>query len=184
MDEAHVSAERAQAGQDSWFPQAHVKQSRAGDHTIAAGQGSPSPVGVRAGRSGPGPSGHGVGPVRHRRTFERLRHSSNRGWSGPVSVGFVGEKTWSRAEVAYVIGRRVGTAVVRNRLRRRLRAILADRASSLPVGAYVVRAAPGAPQLEFEDLRVAVGRALEQAVTGRRGGRAPAWSGGVMRGAP
>jgi ribonuclease P protein component len=79
-------------------------------------------------------------------------------------VGFVRESTWSKVEVAYAIGRRVGTAVTRNRLRRRLRAIVAEAASSLPSGAYVVRAGPEAAELDFDELRMAMGRALEQAV--------------------
>lgn len=103
--------------------------------------------------------------MRHHRTFERLRHGSSRGRSGPLSVGFVGETSWSKAEIAYVIGRRVGTAVTRNRLRRRLRAIVADETMPLPAGAYVVGVAPAAAHLGFDELRVALRQAVERAVT-------------------
>ncbi len=75
--------------------------------------------------------------------------------------------------MAYAINRRVGNAVVRNRLRRRLRAIRAEQASARPVGAYVVRTGPGGSQLGFDELKVAMSQALERA-TGRPAGRSPA----------
>jgi ribonuclease P protein component len=49
--------------------------------------------------------------------------------------------------VAFAVGRRVGGAVVRNRLRRRLRELA--RRSGLPGGAWVVIAAEGAGGVEF-----------------------------------
>jgi ribonuclease P protein component len=66
--------------------------------------------------------------------------------------------------VAYAINRQVGNAVTRNRLRRRLRSIVAERVSTLPAGAYLVRTGPDASQLSFHELKVAMSRALEQAV--------------------
>jgi ribonuclease P protein component len=179
MDEAHVSAERAQAGQNPWVPQAHVEQSRPGDHSVASGQGSPSTVGVSVGRAGSRPARWGVRPVRHRRTFDRLRHSPDRGRSGPASVGFVRETSWSRVEIAYVIGRRVGTAVTRNRLRRRLRAIVADPTARLPTGAYVIHVAPSATQLGFDELKAHLSRAVERAVAGHHDHRSPAAAAGA-----
>jgi ribonuclease P protein component len=86
--------------------------------------------------------------------------------------------------VAYAVGRPVGTAVARNRLRRRLRAIVTETASSLPVGAYVVRAGPEALRLNFDELKVAMGRALERAIPGRADrppGVAPAARAGSTR---
>jgi len=80
-----------------------------------------------------------------------------------VSVRFCEQNSWSRPEVGYAIGRQVGNAVVRNRLRRRLRAVIAECAPTLPIGAYVVGAAPGSPTLEFDELRMAMSRALERA---------------------
>jgi len=68
--------------------------------------------------------------------------------------------------VAYAVGRTVGNAVQRNRLRRRMRAIVADRAAGLPTGAYLVRGGPGGPALEFDELKVAMSRAVEKATRG------------------
>lgn len=62
--------------------------------------------------------------------------------------------------VAYAINRKVGTAVVRNRIRRRLREALAalDREDpgSLPVGDYLFTADASAARLPFAELKDAV----------------------------
>jgi ribonuclease P protein component len=56
--------------------------------------------------------------------------------------------------VAYAVGRRVGSAVTRNRLRRRLRAAVRDEASALePSCVYLVGAAPAALETTYPELR-------------------------------
>ena len=55
--------------------------------------------------------------------------------------------------VAYAIGRRAGGAVVRNRLRRRLRAIVQELRGELRPGAYLVGASADANSLPFDTLR-------------------------------
>jgi ribonuclease P protein component len=62
--------------------------------------------------------------------------------------------------VAYAIGRAVGTAPQRNRLRRRLRHLLADTAEPLPAGLYLVRVAPAARHLSHQELSETVTRLL------------------------
>jgi ribonuclease P protein component len=56
--------------------------------------------------------------------------------------------------VGFAIARSVGHAVARNRLRRRLRALVAARAGSelLPCGQLLVGARPGACERSFEEL--------------------------------
>ena len=109
-----------------------------------------------------------IGPIRSRHTHEALRRSSSRGRSGSLTVVFLEQKSWSEAEVSYAISRRVGTAVVRNRLRRRLKAIMTELAPSLVAGAYVVRTGPGSSTLDYEELRAAMSRALERATHRQR----------------
>jgi ribonuclease P protein component len=53
--------------------------------------------------------------------------------------------------LAFAIGKRAGNAVVRNRLRRRLREA-ARRLEVLPAGLYLVRAKPAAAALSFQEI--------------------------------
>lgn len=76
-----------------------------------------------------------------------------------MRVTWVPGQTDEPARVAFAIGRRVGGAVVRNRLRRRLRAIVVDAAP--PPGAYLVSAAPEAALLPFPELKAQVTKALQ-----------------------
>ena len=74
------------------------------------------------------------------------------------------------AAIAWAVPRRVGTAVVRNRTRRRLRAVLLDahRANPLPAGAYVFHVDPAAAALPSSALAAAMSEllgALRSAVT-------------------
>jgi ribonuclease P protein component len=68
--------------------------------------------------------------------------------------------------VAYAIGRRVGPAVVRNRVRRRLRAAAREidvASGGLPAGAYLVSVRPEATGRSYGELRDDLGEALTAA---------------------
>ncbi|CAN5757122.1 hypothetical protein BH24ACT6_BH24ACT6_14180 [soil metagenome] len=56
--------------------------------------------------------------------------------------------------MAFAIGRAVGSAVVRNRLRRRLRMLIS--AEQLPPGLYLIGARPPVIKRTFEELRMEV----------------------------
>jgi ribonuclease P protein component len=68
-------------------------------------------------------------------------------------------------QVGYAISRRCGNAVTRNRLRRRLRAIVADLGAGLDPGVYLITAEPGATGLDHEHLARAVRGALDSAAS-------------------
>ena len=64
--------------------------------------------------------------------------------------------------VAFAVGRRVGGAVARNRVRRRLRSLA--RASTLPAGAWLVGAGPGAGLMSYAELSAHWSAAVEHLV--------------------
>ena len=68
-------------------------------------------------------------------------------------------------QVAYVISRRVGNAVVRNRLRRRLQAMVSNRIRLAPTtlssGLYLITPSPAAVSLPSERLAEALSTALD-----------------------
>ena len=72
--------------------------------------------------------------------------------------------------VGFVVSKRVGNAVVRNRTKRRLRALVADRLPGIPTGVdLVVRANPPAATATSRDLAGALDPLLHK-VIGRLGG--------------
>ena len=101
-----------------------------------------------------------VGRITSRATFAEVQRARARGACGPVRAAFtpVDEATPGVfPQVGYAIGRRCGSAVVRNRLRRRARAVVREEAPSLPRGAFLVRLEPGASSLDAT--RFQIGRA-------------------------
>ena len=80
--------------------------------------------------------------------------SRKRAQSGPVRVHFVASLgTGEGIAVAYSVPRRVGGAVVRNRCRRRMRAVAAQVARELPSGSYLVSVGEDVLGLSFVELQ-------------------------------
>ena len=80
---------------------------------------------------------------------------------GPITVTWVAGDPGQPPRVAYAIGRKAGGAVVRNKVRRRLRAIAHDARPQLQPGAYLIGAGPAAASLPYDDLRATVCSALD-----------------------
>jgi ribonuclease P protein component len=134
MGEATVPAEHPAAGQAARVPTPDVDARRAVDSEGAAGQ-------------GPGPAVGLIWRVRDQATFRSLR-DARRVRRGPLTVAWLADGSVP-PRVAFAIGRRVGGAVVRNRLRRRLRSLA--RRSSLPGGVWLV-SATGDGRASFTEL--------------------------------
>jgi ribonuclease P protein component len=67
--------------------------------------------------------------------------------------------------VGFVVSRAVGAAVVRNRVRRRLRHLVAEQLDRIPPGSrVVVRALPGSAVATYDQLGAALGSALDRAL--------------------
>jgi ribonuclease P protein component len=65
--------------------------------------------------------------------------------------------------VGFVVSKAVGNAVVRNRTKRRLRAIMAGELSGIPAGVdVVVRAQPAAASVSFRELSEALKPLLDK----------------------
>jgi ribonuclease P protein component len=93
----------------------------------------------------------GIWRIDRRDIFEALR-GGRRQRLGPLTVTWVPGDPAEPPRVAFSIGRRVGDAVVRNRLRRRLRMLMRQAAPRMKSGAYLVGVAPEAGALSFHEL--------------------------------
>lgn len=102
------------------------------------------------------------GRVRTRRQFARFATPTSRGQSGPLRVSFVAEAgEATHVDVAYAISRKVGGAVVRNRIRRRLRALVDGLEPPPRSGFYLIRCGLETGHLSYEQLQHHLHRALE-----------------------
>lgn len=106
-----------------------------------------------------------------RRSFERLRAEGVRRGRGPLRLlcrSAPVHNPTQRARVGFAISRTVGNAVQRNRIRRRLRAVLRDisreDASLLPSGDYLFRVTSSVEHWSPAKLRSAVDGLLRETV--------------------
>ena len=101
--------------------------------------------------------------LRARTDFERLRRQG-RSWSHPLLIA---QATKNDAEVirfGFSVSRRVGEAVVRNRVRRRLREIARRALPNLPAGWDVALIArPAAANADYRELEDATHSLLRRA---------------------
>jgi ribonuclease P protein component len=147
QDEAHIPTERPEAGEAARLPSPDVDQGGAGHPVCPPAQGSTQPVGL-------------IWTVRDRATFEALRRRGRRVRRGPITITWLEGHPAEPPRVAYAIGRRAGGAVERNRIRRRLRAIIREVRAQLRPGAYLFGATAAASSLSYGDLRATVCQAL------------------------
>jgi ribonuclease P protein component len=97
--------------------------------------------------------------IRLRRNFSGFSRPTARGKSGPIRVAYVSGE--SPAAVAYAIGKHVGNAVTRNRIRRRLRALIDNRPTPLSDGFYLVKCGIGTQELTYDELHHHLEQALQ-----------------------
>jgi ribonuclease P protein component len=138
MREAHVPAEQPKAQEAPRLPVPHAKPGRSGGPQGPTPARPHAPVGL-------------IGRVRDRATFAVLARAERHA-RGPVTIRFVPGESEAPPRVAYAVGG-VGNAVVRNRLRRRLRAGVAQAEAELADGgAYLVSARREALTMPFDAL--------------------------------
>jgi len=112
-NEAAVSAQRAQAGKEAWFPFAYEHPRRTRCSSLSSPEGPRPLVGV-------------IDRLAGRADFVRLRAEGVRHGRGPIRLVSRLESTAENARIAFAIPRSVGNAVARNRTRRRIRAVVHD----------------------------------------------------------
>ena len=102
-----------------------------------------------------------IGRFHGRAPFERVARQGSRVRAGALWCTFVHDPLVSPPQVAYAIGRAVGPAVTRNRIRRRLRVLLQQQ-PDLPGGLYLIGARPHAAALSFDELTFDLTRLLQR----------------------
>lgn len=104
-----------------------------------------------------------TGRIRTRGEFAALRERGVRSRRASLRVAHVPEAPGTgpaTARVAFAVGRPVGTAVVRNRLRRQLRAAFAELGPE--PGLYLISVLPSASGQSYSDLYAELSGALEE----------------------
>jgi ribonuclease P protein component len=96
-----------------------------------------------------------IGRIHTRTDFERLRRDGRRVRIEPFWCSHLPDPSSNTAHVAFAINRAVGNAVARNRLRRRLRAVLNQ--TDLPNGLYLIGCTPKASELTFDQIQRTLG---------------------------
>ena len=94
-----------------------------------------------------------IGRIQGSEPFRRTRAEGTRVRSSLVWCTMLPDPSLHRPHVGYAIGRSVGGAVTRTRIRRRLRALFAESGERLRPGWYVVGASPHAATCSSDRLR-------------------------------
>lgn len=110
--------------------------------------------------------------MRRREEFTSAVRGGQRAGRPLLAVHLKDGRSEQPAHVGFAVSRAVGNAVVRNRVRRRLRHLMRDRLGVLPSGSsVVVRANRAAAEAGYADLGSDLDRALERALRKRAGSR-------------
>ncbi len=93
---------------------------------------------------------------------------------GPVTVTWVPVVDGLPPRIAYAVGRKAGGAVIRNRIRRRLKAVVWETRFLLDPGAYLVGGTARVATMSYQELRSAIWEVLEALGAVPPGSRPPA----------
>ena len=137
--EAHIPAQRPSPSQEARLPGSHVDPRCACCPQEPSRQGSRPPLGL-------------ITSIRTRAAFEHLARHGTRIRRSELWCHWCPDPTSTTTSVAYALGRALGPATQRNRLRRRLRVILRSLEPQLPSGWLLIGARPAAVELTFDQL--------------------------------
>jgi ribonuclease P protein component len=106
--------------------------------------------------------------ITDRRTFQDLRQRGQRARRGPLTVTWLAPAPGEPAtppRAGFAVGKATGGAVLRNRVRRRLRAALRQLAAEgrLPAGTYLLGGSAALATLPWSELVDLVGTTIDEA---------------------
>ena len=153
MRETDISAQQPEAEEEARLPAPHAEPGRTRGHPAPAQQGPLQPFRL-------------IWRVRDQSSFQALaRGRRRRAGNLEVRTAVLGLPS-EPPRCAFAVGRSVGNAVTRNRVRRRLRAALRDNAAALmPGSGYLLRALPAAADDDYSTLCDTL-RAILPAISG------------------
>jgi ribonuclease P protein component len=149
MREAHVPTQQPQAEEDSRLPQPDEQSRRASGAPEAARPRPQASVGL-------------IWRVRDRAIFAALARA-RRVRRGPITLRYLPDGEGDPPRVAFAVGRSTGAAVVRNRVRRRLRAAVHELGVELGPGTYLFGADASVVTMPFPALTASVAAAVRAA---------------------
>ena len=150
--EAYLSAQQPTSCTQARLPRSHEHPRWSCRHQVSSRQGPRPPLGL-------------IDRIRKRGDFDRLRRNGTRVRIDSLWCSSVPDQCSTSPKVAFAIGRAVGPAVVRNRLRRRLRALLNE--VHLAPGLYLIGGTPQLSELTFDQLSTLVDRLSARLATDR-----------------
>ncbi|NLA34754.1 MAG: ribonuclease P protein component [Actinobacteria bacterium] len=103
-----------------------------------------------------------IDSIRYRWEFAQLRSDGQYRRSGPIGLRWIRDGELPAPRVAFAIGKGVGNAVQRNRIRRRLRELLRsfDQHEQIVPGRYLFIVSQQATTSSFDDLRTHLSRLI------------------------
>jgi ribonuclease P protein component len=140
MGETDIPTEQPETEEEARFPASHAQPSRPCGDSTSPHQGPLEALGL-------------IWRVRGQSSFRALaRGRRRRGGVLEVRAAVIGSNV-EPPRVAFSVGRSVGDAVTRNRVRRQLRAAVREHHQTLePGAAYLVRATPAAAGAPYSEL--------------------------------
>jgi len=145
-NEAPIPAKHPQAEQEARLPFPHEHSRRPRCAQVPSPEGPSPPFGV-------------IRSLSDRHSFQRLRASGVRCGRGPIRVVYY-TVPGDLVRVAFAIPRSVGGAVVRNRIRRRIKAVLFELSTSdpgsVPGGDYLIRVTAPIDRFDHSALKATI----------------------------
>ncbi len=143
MREKNLSTQQSQKSKKTWLSSSNGDKSRKNNIENQTSKGSSSIERLST-------------KINNKEIFSKLSRSNKSVRKGPLRITFVSyidlEKSLKEPFVAFSISKKVGNAVERNLLRRRLRAIAYANKNSLELGAYLIWAEKNIKSFSYSEL--------------------------------